>query len=396
MRELIDGFNNNMQQKFIPSWMVWVDESMVVFYNKYAPGWIVVKRKPHPMGNEYHTTACWATKVIFWIELVQGKDVPKEGEHRELEFEQEFGSKVAALVVCMTRPVWGSGRAVIMDSGFGCIPSVVHLCQKGLFSTTVIKKDAHWPKYTKAQEAIDEMQGEDVGTIQVRRGEYTIGNETHLLHTVALADSLHTSLMVTNWGTTLREGEAKKQRVGGELVTFQYRQIHNAYYYGRLAVDDNNNNRQGCLSLEEVFVPKEWEMRQFGFVLALVQTNTFLVFNHLRAKNGLVELSKAEFVRELCQEMIENAVYRQTKADSEDKEEEVSGKRRKRVEEHELCKIPAGFGKWNSTRFWPMKQNYQKYRCSYGYGAMIRTYCVCDKSLMLCTECYSVHKAEKN
>ena len=102
-------------------------------------------------------------------------------------------------------------------------------------------------------------------------------------------------------------------------------------------------------------MPKEWEMRQFGFVLALVQTNTFLVFNHFRAKNGLAELSKAEFVRELCREMIENAVYRQAKADSEDKEEEVSGKRRKRVEEHELCKIPAGFGKWNGTYFRPMK-----------------------------------------
>ena len=73
VRELIDRFNNNMQQKFIPSWMVCVDESMVVFYNKYAPGWIVVKRKLHPMGNEYHTTACCATKVIFWIGRLRPK-----------------------------------------------------------------------------------------------------------------------------------------------------------------------------------------------------------------------------------------------------------------------------------------------------------------------------------
>ena len=80
VRELIDGFNKNMSKVFVPGWIVCVDESMVVFYNKYAPGWIVIKRKPHPMGNEYLTTACCQSKVIFWIELVQGKDIPKEGE----------------------------------------------------------------------------------------------------------------------------------------------------------------------------------------------------------------------------------------------------------------------------------------------------------------------------
>ena len=99
VRELIKGFNDNMTEVFIASWLVCIDESMVVFYNKYAPGWIAVKRKPHLLGNEYHTTACCLTKIIFWIELVEGKDTPKEGENIKAEFEEEFGSKVAALVV---------------------------------------------------------------------------------------------------------------------------------------------------------------------------------------------------------------------------------------------------------------------------------------------------------
>ena len=396
VRNLIDGFNENMSKVFCPAWIVCVDESMVVFYNKYALGWIVVKRKPHPMGNEYHTTACCQSKVIFWIELVQGKDAPKEGEHKEMEFEREFGSKVAALVVRMTKSVWGSGRTVMMDSGFGYIPSVVQLRAKGLFSTTVIKKHAHWPKFTKAAEAVDEMQGKEVGTIRVRKGEYTVNGECHKLHMVALADSLHTSLMVTNWSTTLREGEPKRRRVGGELVQFQYGQMHNHYYYGRHAVDDNNNNRQGCLSFEEVFVPKDWEMRQFGFVVALIQTNAFLLFNYARTQKGLDELSKAEFLRDLCKEMIENEDYEKARADKEDANEKLTGKRAKRAEEHELCKILAGRGKWNGKEFRKMKQTYQKYRCSGGCGSMIRTYCLCDKTLLLCYDCYSVHKAENN
>ena len=137
---MIDGFNHNMNNKFNPAWMVCVDESMVVFYNKYVPGWVAVNRKPHPLGNEYHTTACCESKVIFCIELVEGKSAPMLGRHREAEFEHEFDSKIAALVVRMTRPIWGSGRAVIMDSGFGYVASMVQLKEKGLFATTVIKK----------------------------------------------------------------------------------------------------------------------------------------------------------------------------------------------------------------------------------------------------------------
>ena len=130
VRELIDGFNKNMENVFILGWIVCVDESMVVLYNKYAPGWIVIKRKPHPMSNEYLTTACCQTNIIFWMELVEGKDIPKEGEYKEMEFEEEFGSKVAALVMKMTRSVWKTGRTVIIDSGFGYIPPMIQLQAK--------------------------------------------------------------------------------------------------------------------------------------------------------------------------------------------------------------------------------------------------------------------------
>ena len=127
------------------------------------------------------------------------------------------------------------------------------------------------------------------------------------------------------------------------MVGFQYGQMHNYYYYGRHAVDDNNNNRQGCLSFEDIFVPKTWELRQLGFIIALVQTNTYLFYNYARSNSGLEEVCKAEFVRELCKEMMENEDYKKAK-DIYEKETLI---RRKRVEDYELCKIPAGRGKWN-------------------------------------------------
>ena len=63
------------------SCLVCVDESMVVFYNKYTPGWIEVKRKPHPLGNKYHTVACCESTILFFMDLFEGKDKPMEGEH---------------------------------------------------------------------------------------------------------------------------------------------------------------------------------------------------------------------------------------------------------------------------------------------------------------------------
>ena len=65
VRPLIDGFNDNMKKTFNFSWIVCVDESMVAFYKKYAPGWIAVKWQPHPLGNDYHTTACCETKIML-------------------------------------------------------------------------------------------------------------------------------------------------------------------------------------------------------------------------------------------------------------------------------------------------------------------------------------------
>ena len=62
-----------------------------------------------------------------------------------------------------------------------------------------------------------------------------------------------------------------------------------------------------------------------------------------------------------CEEMIRNGEYKKAKTDKEREDENKGAKRRKRVEEHELCKIPAGRGKWNGVEFRPMEQDYHKY-----------------------------------
>ena len=116
-----------MADKFSPSWIVCIDESMVTFLNLYAPGWVTLKRKPHPMGNEYHTVTCPDTKILYCVEIVEGKDKPAEGPHLVEEFEEQMDSNVAALVARMCVCIQGSARVVILDGGFGYVPTVVEL-----------------------------------------------------------------------------------------------------------------------------------------------------------------------------------------------------------------------------------------------------------------------------
>ena len=43
-----------------------------------------------------------------------------------------------------------------------------------------------------------------------------------IFHLVALACSNHVSLTLTNWSTTIRNGNAMKRIVGSELVGFEH------------------------------------------------------------------------------------------------------------------------------------------------------------------------------
>ena len=79
VREIIQGWNDNMAKIFIPSWVSCLDESMSIWINMFScPGFIFVPRKPHPFGNEYHTICCCKSGILWQMELVEGKDRPPE------------------------------------------------------------------------------------------------------------------------------------------------------------------------------------------------------------------------------------------------------------------------------------------------------------------------------
>ena len=71
-----------------------------------------VPHKPHPFWNEDHTIACALSKVIYHVEIVEGKDWPRGVVCKE------FINKgvTAGLMVWITKPIWGTGKVVILGS----------------------------------------------------------------------------------------------------------------------------------------------------------------------------------------------------------------------------------------------------------------------------------------
>ena len=76
-------------------------------------------------------------------------------------------SNTAALCVSLWKSIWGSGRIVGLDSGFGGILAVLEL-KKELYANAQMKKKSGWSAGTKATELINELTGKPVGPVQVR------------------------------------------------------------------------------------------------------------------------------------------------------------------------------------------------------------------------------------
>ena len=66
-----------MAAHFQPSYVSVLYESILEWINRYNfPGWMSVPLKPHPFENKYLKITCAKYKVIYIVEIVEGKDRP--------------------------------------------------------------------------------------------------------------------------------------------------------------------------------------------------------------------------------------------------------------------------------------------------------------------------------
>ena len=133
IREMIIAWNANMVAVFAAAWVVCLDESMLIWHDRWiCPGWVFCPCKPHTFGNEYHSARC---------ALVCDKDHPKDLGKPQYE---ELG-KMVGLLVQMLSSVFTTGQCVVLDLGFCIFKELVELRPTGLCGTTLIKKRRYWP-----------------------------------------------------------------------------------------------------------------------------------------------------------------------------------------------------------------------------------------------------------
>jgi hypothetical protein len=115
------------------SWLILIDESMILWLGRGMPGLMVVPRKPTPVGTEVHTACCAMSGIMVWLEVYEGKQAMREKKYVEL-----YPASIA-LTLRMTEPWFGTGRVVLADSWFGSAACAIALFKYGLFSVMNVK-----------------------------------------------------------------------------------------------------------------------------------------------------------------------------------------------------------------------------------------------------------------
>ena len=203
IREVISAWNSNMTKVFKSGWITCLDESMSVWMNKYTcPGWMFVPRKPKPFGNEYHSICCGLSGVMFAIELVEGKDRPKELPSPPKT------KKTSQLLLNLCASLAGSGKIVVLDSGFCVLQALVALKAIGVFAHAVIKKRRYWPKFVPGDLIEERMKEKAVGEVDGLKG--VLDGEPYNIF--AMKDVYYSMKLMSTYGNLTVEDGAKKQQ----------------------------------------------------------------------------------------------------------------------------------------------------------------------------------------
>ena len=378
IRQLQDAWNDNMRENFTASWLSVLDESMSKWLNAFTcPGFMCVPRKPWPLGNEWHTICCAKSGVMYCVELVEGKDRPKEMGPKEFS---EKG-KTVGLLQRLTKSLWHTSKAVILDSGFCVLQGIIELRKKGVFAAALIKKRRYWPKHVRGDEIASHFDDKEVGTCDALQGTL----DYVPFHIFAMKEPNYVMSLMATYGTLRPEGKEKKREFVHEgkkkIRTFLYPEVVSNYFGARDKVDSHNSLRMHPLSLEETWKTRRWALRVLQFLLAVTEVNVKLVMENLY---GATKMSQQEFRKKFSNELINNPYLEEEK-----KQEALRQSRREMNPAHEIKSLEP-FTTFAGTTFAKCKTRYIQLQCT-ECKTRCRTYCSCQPGNMLCLRCFQKH-----
>ena len=380
IRDLIHAWNENMKNVFKCGYITCLDESMSIWNNRWTcPGWMFVPRKPKPFGNEYHTICCGLSGILFAMELVEGKDRPRQLPS------PPANQKTTQLLLALCKTLYGTGKIVVLDSGFCVLQGLIALKKVGVFAHAVIKKRRYWPKHIPG-DAIDErMADKAIGSVDCLKG--VLDNEPYNVYCMKEPDYTM-KLMATYGSLTCHDDEKDNtRRVGDQVLRFKYTKPFSDHFQYRHAVDDHNNLRHSSPSLEETWVTCRWTNRVFAFILAVTEVNLYLYLRYKFWKKSKSDMPTLhQFRKKLAFAFIDNRwIVR------DDEECRMSSKRNNSKHELRACPSHARafvHGKWDCTA----KSKNQQHICkSVGCKTPTRTFCICHPGHWMCKHCFPKH-----
>ena len=386
VRQLIETWNKHTQKHFSPSWISCLDESMSIWFNKYScPGWIFCPRKPHPFGNEYHSICCGITGIMFAIEMVEGKDAPAE-------LRVSSKAKTSALLLRLCKSIYGTGKIVVLDSGFCVLEALIQLRKQWGFAGALIKKRKYWPKHVPGEAIDDAMTGKNVGECDSLSG--SIDDIKYDIFCMKEPD--YVMKIMSTYGALIEPPDQRESirtyKKGGLSVTdtFKYKEPFANHFAYRHAVDDHNNLRHRLPSLEDTWVTHRWPLRVFSFILAISEVNTYKAMKYFVWDSDENIPTLLQFRKTLALLLINNDYLKR------EDQKTTRKSNRKRQREHCLSIAPPhaskfSGGRWKKTA----KARYQQYVCrGLGCRKQTRTYCACDVGIWLCKDCHLKHVLE--
>ena len=106
------------------------------------PRFMYVGGKPHTFVNEIHTIFCGLTSILWRYQIVEGKYPPQNIGQEEYN----KSGKTVSLMLRMCRPIFGWGKAAVLNSVFCVSKGTTYIESKGVYEAALINIWHYWPK----------------------------------------------------------------------------------------------------------------------------------------------------------------------------------------------------------------------------------------------------------
>ena len=176
--------------------------------------------------------------------------------------------KTIHLLLRLCKTLYGTGRIVILDSGFCVLQGIIELRKKGVFAGALIKKRRYWPKHVPGDMIDEHFKDKEVGSTDSLKGRL---DGIHYDIFCMKEPEYVMKIMSTYGGLLENDGQkdsVRKYKVDGEgkETTFKYTIPFSNHFNYRHIVDDHNGIRHQVPSLEQTWRTHRWLIVFWHFV----------------------------------------------------------------------------------------------------------------------------------